>query len=282
MAIFTNQATLSYNNAVTNSNVATGEILEVISATKTAVMDSYVQNDDITYIVSITNSGTVGFSNLTVTDNLGAYPFGETTLYPLTYTPLSARYYINGVLQNAVNVTSEEPLVIEGISVPAGGNAILIYEARANQFAPLGTEDSIVNEATISGGGLTPFTATETVFTENRADLIITKSICPETVTENGQITYTLIIQNSGNTEAAATDNVVISDIFDPILTNISVTLNGEILPGTNYTYNEETGEFQTIAGAVTVPAATYEQDATNGNYIINPGVSVVTITGTV
>ena len=282
MAIFTNQATLSYNNAVTNSNVATGEILEVISATKTAVMNSYVQNDDITYIVSITNTGTVGFSNLSITDNLGAYPFGETTLYPLTYTPLSARYYINGVLQNAVNVTSEQPLVIEGISVPAGGNAILIYEARANQFAPLGVEDSIVNEATISGGGLTPFTATETVFTENRADLIITKSIFPETVTENGQITYTLIIQNSGNTEAAATDNVVISDIFDPILTNISVTLNGEILPGTNYTYNEETGEFQTIAGAVTVPAATYEQDATNGNYIINPGVSVVTITGTV
>ena len=34
MAIFTNQATLSYNNTTTTSNVVTGEIVEVLSATK--------------------------------------------------------------------------------------------------------------------------------------------------------------------------------------------------------------------------------------------------------
>ena len=33
MARFTNQAQLRYGNAVTNSNVAVGEILEVLSAT---------------------------------------------------------------------------------------------------------------------------------------------------------------------------------------------------------------------------------------------------------
>lgn len=37
MAIFTNQAQLRYGNAVANSNVAVGEILEVLAATKTAV-----------------------------------------------------------------------------------------------------------------------------------------------------------------------------------------------------------------------------------------------------
>lgn len=35
MAIFTNQAQLRYGNAVANSNVAVGEILEVLAATKT-------------------------------------------------------------------------------------------------------------------------------------------------------------------------------------------------------------------------------------------------------
>ena len=34
MARFTNQAQLAYNNSVTSSNIAVGEILEVISATK--------------------------------------------------------------------------------------------------------------------------------------------------------------------------------------------------------------------------------------------------------
>ena len=70
MAQFTNQAQLSYNNSVTSSNIAVGEIIEVLSATKTAVIDTYSQNDNITYIISIINSGTVPLSGLTITDNL--------------------------------------------------------------------------------------------------------------------------------------------------------------------------------------------------------------------
>ena len=34
MATFTNQATLTYNGNVITSNIATGEIIEVLSATK--------------------------------------------------------------------------------------------------------------------------------------------------------------------------------------------------------------------------------------------------------
>ena len=41
MAIFTNQAQLRYGNAVANSNVAVGEILEVLAATKTDVCGRY-------------------------------------------------------------------------------------------------------------------------------------------------------------------------------------------------------------------------------------------------
>lgn len=41
MARFTNQAQLRYGNAVANSNIAVGEILEVLSATKTAVRTTY-------------------------------------------------------------------------------------------------------------------------------------------------------------------------------------------------------------------------------------------------
>jgi len=57
MAQFTNQATLSYNNTVVNSNVATGEILEVLSATKTAVIADYALDDNVTYVIEDLNLG---------------------------------------------------------------------------------------------------------------------------------------------------------------------------------------------------------------------------------
>ena len=97
MASFTNFATLSYNGGTTNSNTVTGELLEVLTVTKTAVVKNYAANDKITYIISIVNSGAQPVTNLTVTDNLGAYEFNSGTVYPLAYVPNSVRYYVNGV-----------------------------------------------------------------------------------------------------------------------------------------------------------------------------------------
>ena len=46
--------------------------------------------------------------------------------------------------------------------------------------------------------------------------------------------------------------------------------------------YDEATGEFATVAGVITVPAATFTQDETTGVWAVDPGVAVVTVTGTV
>jgi len=283
MAQFTNQAQLSYNNNVTNSNIAVGEILEVLSATKTAVRDSYGQNDNITYVISIVNSGNIAFTGLTVTDDLGTYTLGATSYVPLTYIEGTIQYYVNGVLQSAPVVSVGTELVISNINVPANGNAILIYETRANQYAPLGAGDSITNEAVITGNGITSVNVTETVTTEEEPNLTITKSISPVPVAENGILTYTFLIQNSGNTPATAEDLAVITDMFDPILSNLTVTFNGSAwTEPVNYTYDESTGLFATVAGQVTVPAATYTQDETTGVWSVNPGVSTLVISGTV
>lgn len=283
MARFTNQAQLRYGNSVANSNIAVGEILEVLSATKTAVRSTYGQNDTITYIISIVNSGTTAFNNITLTDNLGAYAFDTTTVTPLTYVEGTVKYYVNGVVQTAPAVTAGPPLAITGINIPAGGNATIIYEAEVNQYAPLATNATITNTAVISGGGVTPITVTETVTSENEPILIITKSVSPVPVTENGTLTYTFLIQNIGNTAADAATNVVVTDTFDPILTNLTATFNGTAwTAGTNYTYDETTGAFASVAGQIIVPAATYAQDPTTGAWIVNPGVSTLVITGTV
>ena len=57
LATFFNQATLTYNGIVANSNITTGELVEVISAAKTAAPSTYESNEAITYVVNIQNSG---------------------------------------------------------------------------------------------------------------------------------------------------------------------------------------------------------------------------------
>ena len=283
MATFTNQATLRYNGNVVNSNITTGELLEVLSATKTAVIDTYSQGSDITYVINIVNSGAVTFTGISIRDNLGEYTFGTETYVPLDYVAGSVQYYLNGVLQPTPAVDPGPPLVISGITVPANGVATIIYVASANQYAPLNLEGTITNTALISGGGVTEITVTETVTVESGARLTISKSICPTTVTENGRLTYTFIIQNLGNMPAVATDNVSITDTFNPILTGLTVTFNDVVwTEGVNYTYSEATGEFVTIPGQIIVPAATYTQDPVTGEWLVEPGVGVLTVTGTV
>ena len=282
MATFFNQATLRYNNTVTNSNIASGELVEVLSVTKTAVRDTYQVGEDITYAVSILNSGTVPFAGLTVTDDLGAYTVGTTTVTPLTYGEGSVRYYVNGVLQAAPAVVAGPPLQISGISVPAGGNALILYEAQVNAFAPPVVGGEVVNEVTLSGG-ITPVTATETVTARDAAALAVNKSITPAVVTDNSRVTYTLTLQNTGNTAVEATEDAVITDTFDPILTDLVVSFNGTALTeGTDYTYDETTGAFATLPGVIAVPAATYVQDPTTGEWTVTPGTSILTIVGTI
>ena len=283
MARFTNQAQLKYGNAVTNSNIAVGEILEVLSASKTAVRDTYGENDSVTYIITLVNSGTVPVTGLTITDNLGAYAFGQETLTPLAYVGGTVTYYINGTKQAAPTVVAGPPLVISGISVPAGGNAVIAYEAEANRYAPLEQESSITNTATISGNGITSITVTETVSARVEPILTITKSISPVPVTENGTLTYTFLLQNSGNTAAAEASGAVIVDTFAPRLSNLTVSFNGTAwTEAGNYTYDETTGLFSTTAGQITVPAGTFSQNPNTGEWTVLPGVSTLVVTGTI
>ena len=283
MATFYNRATLSYNGRLTNSNVTEGELLDSLTITKAALNQTYSQGGTVIYAVSITNSGTGAQGEFSFTDDLGAYAVGMNTVYPLEYIDGSIRLYIGGALAAAPTVTAGPPLTVSDINIPAGSNALVLYEARVTEFAPLADGSIITNTVTTNSGCTENQTSEATVTVESAPRLSIAKAICPREVSCAGELTYTFVIQNTGNAPVVATDDLIVQDTFVPILDNIRVTYNDETWSeGANYSYSTATGEFSTLPGQITVPAATYTQDAETGVITLTPGVATITVTGTV
>ena len=284
MATFTTQATLRYTGGVVNSNIATGELVDPLTVTKTSPGGTYTPGESLTYAIGIVNSGEAAVTGLTVEDDLGAITFGAGTLRALTYEEGSVLYYRNGAVQPAPAVTADAGgLTFTGIAVPAGGDAVLIYRATVSPYAAPGAGGTITNTVSVRNGTVGPITAEETVSAAAAPRLTIDKGLAPRTVTENGRVTYTFTIGNLGNTAATATDGVTVTDTFLPVLSDLVVTLDGETLTaGTDYTYAPATGEFATTAGRITVPAAAFTQNATTGAWQTVPGTAVLTVTGTI
>ncbi len=285
MATVFNQASLTFGGVVTNSNTTENEVVAALTLTKTAASADYAAGDGITYVLSLVNSGATAYTDLTLTDNLGRITTATGTEFtPLTYVDGSILYYIDGVLQGTAPTVATDTgeLVISGIDVPVGGNVTIIYEARANGFAPLGATASIANTVT-AGGTTCDITATATVPTRTAANLSIAKSVSPAVVNCSGEVTYTILLQNTGNTAVDATGDLVISDVFNPVLTGLTASLDGTPLAlNTDYSYDETTGAFATLPGSITVPAATFARDPVTGIVTTTPGVATLTITGNV
>ena len=280
MAIFTNQATLSFQNTVALSNIVTGEILAPLTVTKIAVGDTYRAGDTVTYAVSLVNTGSAPLVGLVVRDDLGAYPFGDETLVPLDYVEGSARLLVNGVPAPAPTAGGS-PLTFSPITLPAGGNVTLLYTATVNAYAPLGEDGEITNTVTVLGA--CPVSASATVTAVSEPLLSILKSLAPTVVAPGDPVVYTLTVENGGTAPVVATDNAIVSDVFDPVLEDITVTLDGVLLTeGIGYAYDEDTGAFTTLPGALPVPAGTVVRDPVTGGFSVQPGTAVLTVTGRV
>lgn len=279
---FTNQATLSFNGQDIPSNIVTGVIESILRVTKFAVAEEYRAGDTVTYVVSIINTSSAPLTDLTVSDDLGAYTFDMETLRPLSYVDGSIQYYQNGVLQPDPDVSTTDGLVLTGITVPANGNVLLVYAATVNEFAPLEAGSTIDNTVTVSGESICDAVANETITVISEALLSIIKSVTPIPVAENGELTYTFQLLNYGNTAVTADDDAIVTDTFDPILSDISVTLNGTPLTTADYDYSEATGVFSTDEGVISIPAATFTQDPETGEWTTTPGSATLTVTGTI
>ncbi len=278
MAIFTNQAQLTYNGRTILSNIAQGEINEPYSLTKSGLGDSYAVGDTKTYVLTFQNSSATPANGVVITDNLGEFGTPGQTVRPLTYSgPIVA--YINGVESGEITPTDTQPnLVFTLPTIPAGGNAVIVYNTTVNNVAQLVAGSTITNTATATGAGIiNPLTDSDTITVTAEPLLGVQKTVSPTNVVD-GVVTYTITIENYGNTPST---DAVLSDTFDPILTDIAVTLNGATLSPDNYTYSEDTGVFTTNANAITVPAATYTT-APDGTVTVDPGTAVITVRGNI
>lgn len=282
MALFTNQAKLSYDATTLHSNLAVGEVRSALSIRKTALSGDYRVGGTAVYLVTVANEGENSFSDLTLTDSLGAYAFGQGTLYPLTYQTDSAMLWENGVLQSAPTVSAVRPLTVTGLTVPAGGTLQLVYRATVNSYAPPASGGRIRNTVSLTGASLAQtLSASETIASAFVPALAIAKSILPVPVLENGRLTYTFVLLNTGFADADAGERVAVNDLFSPILHDVTVTLDGEPLSApSQYTYNEATGLFQTVPGQITVPAATAVQDTRTGEWSVTPGSVTLQVSG--
>ena len=282
MATFTNSATLRYGGVSVTSNTVTGTLPDSLTLTKTAVEADYTAGDAVTYVLALVNPEATDLTDLIITDDLGAYAFGQETLYPLSYTPGTLRMFTDGVPQAAPAVAPGPPMVISGVTVPAGGETLLVYETHVTEYAPLGETGEITNTATVTGLPA-PVSASATVNPEATAELTIGKALEQAAEKQTGNITYTFTIENTGSAPAGAAENVTLEDTFLPVLTGLTVTYNGAAWTlGTEYAYDTATGLFATQPGAITVPAATFAQDTDTGVWTVTPGTAEITVTGTI
>ena len=287
MPTIENFATVSYTSGgITEtkvSNIAEISIESAVGFTKTSLGNTYSDNSVLTYILTVTNSSASNITGSTVTDNLGTYVFNTTELTPLEYVA-PAVLLINGQdvsAQLGVDASTQGSLIFTLPNIPAGATANIIYKAQVNDFAPLALNSTIVNSSTFeSNSECADANASATVSVANAANISIIKQMCPNPVICGDTITYTIKIYNYGNTAA---ENVVLTDDFNPAPDNITVSRNGVLLLGTDYTYiNGLLSITSSLGESVTVPPASFTQDPITGIITITPSVIEYTITGTI
>lgn len=284
----TNQANIAFNYGSVagsaTSNVATTTLLDAISAEKHAIGCTYRAGERITYTISVTNNGNTTLQNVTVVDNLGTTctENGEKRT-PLTFTG-DASLYIGCVFSCAIEGEVCENSVTFVIPTLAPcTTAMIVYTADVNECAPIDCGSEITNEAAISVScSATPIRVCNTITVEEYADIRMTKEMCPDPVSGGETLTYTFTITNYGNTPAT---NVVLTDCFAPAPCSISVTVNGQAVPSSKYTY--EDGLLTLPASCecgcecdfeITVPAAELTHEC---GCSVKPGVVVITVRGT-
>lgn len=293
MAEIRNQAKISFDystitGAEALSNIALAELRGPLVGGKNAVQTSYQLSKPIDYVLELTNNGATTLSGVRISDNLGRYTFpagSGSTVVPLSYVTGTAYYLLDGLYQNTIAPATTDPLAFNVGNLASGSTVTICFKATLTQYAPLAVGSTIRNTTTFTATGIAePVTDTHTITVGEYADVTIFKAMTPNPVMDNGTITYTFTLTNSGNSDA---ENIELDDKFTPIpsLTSARVGTFAVDL-ATDVIFDAATGDFSLRShdsGApIVLPAASIAQSPTTGVVTVTPSTIAITIIATI
>ncbi len=286
MAIITNNGAINFirgGEAVTivSNTVETDvNVTYLATFTKTAASESFSSGGNVIYQLRISNDGTGTLVNPVISDNLG----GAGTPLSVDENSVSGFiYYENGdvvPVDVALQQTADGAAFTVGEEIPEGAVVIITYSADVDAGLPsvvttiTNTSTFTANEGTETGEVLT-LTDSATV---TRETVTIVKEATPDTVNPGDTLTYTFTLTNAEDEEVeitSLTDSLPQNFVIDNIITaNIGGTTVFYAI-GTDFTVSDS--NFLTINPVATSVPLTIPAAAGG-----NPGVTTVTITGTV
>ena len=202
------------SRTVTSNQTAVQVIVNkaVLNVTKKADKSFADINDVLTYTLTIQNSGNMAADNVVITD---AVPAGTS--------------FVAGSVTGA---TGTPPTLMLANPIPAGGTATVTFQVLVGNTIP--TPNPVQNSATAAftftmdpanPNGATGSSTSNVADTQiNSAIVTATKTADPSFVDVNGNITYTVTLQNTGSVVA---NNVVLTDAIPAGTTFVPGSLTG-------------------------------------------------------
>ncbi|WP_202128471.1 DUF7507 domain-containing protein [Paenibacillus dendrobii] len=211
-----------------------------INVVKSSSTSSAIVGDTITYTVSVNNTGTASANSVVLSDAL-----------PTGLTFVSGSVTVAGVAKPTYDIVAGAPLG----TLAFASSIVVTYKATVTSMPAtrtlVNTAKSAFTFQSVAGGdtitGVIPSNSvTVTVYAPS---LTLTKSANKTNATVGTALTYTVLINNSGNIGAAVTfsDNIPTGSTF---ITG-SFTVNGTSIPGANPAAGVAIG---TVAAGATVP----------------------------
>jgi len=178
-----------------------------LTIVKTADSSTVPAGDPIGFTITVTNTGNVGLSNVSLTDPL---PGGAGIDWSIEGTPTgSPDCSISGSPPNETLNCTKDPLAKDSsfsvhVTSPTSDSACLKYD----------------NTATVSADNIPDTSSSDSVtLTGCAPSLGITKTASSGSVNTNTAFTYTVTVSNTGNDQATG---VTITDTLDASLTSLS------------------------------------------------------------
>ncbi len=182
----------------------------------------------LTYTITITNTGTVAATSMTLTDAIPAnttYVAGSTTLNAVAVADVAGAMPYAAAKE--IHSTGAASGTIANFAAAPNNKAIVSFKVTVNNITAPAT--SISNFATYSGTGI-PATNTNTVTNAVLADLSLTKTVSNATPNVGSNVTFTVTVTNAGPSNATG---VVVGDQLPSGYSFVSATPSQGSVSGT-------------------------------------------------